>query len=114
MKEKTTVLVKMYHLIEVEEEELCKENGLLDELVKEVSNDKELNIIGENVFMQWQGTSVIPLLSELTNCGTCSSCGAWATDREKDEPIEGLANGATIDGKLLCDECLPADHKWAF
>jgi hypothetical protein len=57
---------------------------------------------------------MISLAPEIMNCVKCSSCGAWTTDREKDEPIEGLTNGATVDGKLLCDECLPEDHKWAF
>lgn len=114
MKEKRTVLVRAYHLIEVEEEELLKEDGLLDGLVNEISNDKELSVMGETVSMKWQGTAVIPLLPELYNCGQCAYCGAWVTDREKEDPIEGLTNGAVVDGKLLCDECLPEDHRWAF
>jgi hypothetical protein len=112
MKEKRTVLVRRYHLVEVVEEELIKEDGLLDELVREVSNDVELHVIGEAVLMKWQGTDVIPLLPELSNCGTCQSCGAWVTDRENENPIEGLTNGAVVDGKLLCEECLPEDHTW--
>jgi hypothetical protein len=111
---KRTVLVKSYHLVEVEEEELCKEDGILDELIREISNDKEEDILGEKVLMHWQGTAVTPLLPELNNCGKCSCCGAWTTDREKEEPIEGLANGAVHEGRLLCEGCLPEDHKWAF
>lgn len=43
-----------------------------------------------------------------------SKCGQWTTDREKPDSIVGLSNGATINGRLLCDECLPPKHKWAF
>jgi hypothetical protein len=110
---KGTVLIRTYHLIEVDEEELCKEDGLLDKIEKEISNDICLSFEKE-AHMKWQGTSMISLAPEIMNCGKCSSCGVWTTDREKDEPIEGLTNGATVDGKLLCDECLPEDHKWAF
>ena len=113
MKEKETVLIRAYHLVEVDKDELYKEDGLLDKIEKEISNDLCLSL-GEEVHLKWQGTSMVSLAPEIMNCGKCSSCGAWTTDREKDEQIEGLTNGATLDGKLLCDECLPEDHKWAF
>lgn len=113
MKEKRAVLVKTYHIIEVNEEELVKEDGLLDNVMKEVSQDWNISM-EENVFMKWEGTSMVPLLPELSNCGKCFSCGTWTTDREKEEPIEGLANGAVVNGNLLCDQCLPQDHTWAF
>jgi hypothetical protein len=113
MKEKKTVLIRTYHLIEVDEEELYKEDGLLDKIEKEISKDIELSI-GESVHMKWEGTSMTSLTPEIMNCGKCSCCGAWVTDREKADHIEGLCNGATVDGELLCDECLPEDHKWSF
>jgi hypothetical protein len=31
-------------------------------------------------------------------------------DVEKEDRIEGLSYGAKVDGKLLCDDCLPKDH----
>lgn len=113
MKEKKIVLIRTYHLIEIEEEELYKQDGLLDEIEKEISNDIDLSI-GEGIHMKWEGTSMVSLAPEIMNCGICSNCGIWTTDRERDEHIEGLCNGATVDGELLCDECLPEDHKWAF
>lgn len=106
MKEKKTVLVATYHLVEVEEDELVKEEGLLDNVMREISNDMELNV-GEKVFLKWEGTSMVPLLPELNNCGRCSSCGAWTTDRDKEDPIVGLSNGAMVAERLLCEECFP-------
>lgn len=105
MNDKKTVLVRTYHLVEVEEEELCKEEGILDELVYELSADKELQL-EERLLMKWNGTEVIPLLPEINNCGICAGCGAWTTDIEKEEPMEGLTKGQLTGGGLLCEECL--------
>jgi len=55
-----------------------------------------------------------PLDHPSINAGQCSRCGQWTTDREASSPLRELCNGARIDGQLLCDDCLPADHRWAF
>jgi hypothetical protein len=55
------------------------------------------------------------MLNEATlNCGHCHNCNCWCTDKEKPNSISQLCNGAVYDGKLLCDECLPKNHRWAF
>jgi hypothetical protein len=51
---------------------------------------------------------------EKMNCGNCEKCGCWVTDLDKEGAISELNRGAVYDGKLLCDECLPPDHKYAF
>lgn len=105
MSEKKTVLIRTYHLVEVEEEELCKEEGILDQLIYELSSDKEVQL-EEPLLMKWNGTEVIPLLPEINNCGLCAGCGAWTTDEAKEAPMEGLTKGQLVEGQLLCEECL--------
>lgn len=62
----------------------------------------------------WISSSFMEIGTPGMNSGRCVICGAWVTDREKPKPISGLCNGATVDGNLLCDEHLPAEHRWAF
>lgn len=111
-----TVLFNVSYLIEVEDDLL---NG---------SNDAE--VFNENVFKKlapnswkkidakhiakWNSSTFLVLDPTKMNCGKCCRCGNWATDREKMDHIMGLTNGAAINGELLCDECLPEDHRWAF
>ena len=44
------------------------------------------------------------------NCGMCAECGNWTSDYGKENCIQELSNGAIVDGKWLCDLCLPKDH----
>lgn len=70
--------------------------------------------IDENHKAVWQSTSELYLDPKTMNCGKCAKCHGWTTDMEKPNYINGLCNGATVDGELLCDECLPEGHRWAF
>ncbi len=47
-------------------------------------------------------------------CGKCSSCGAWTSDRNSNEYIDEFSDGCLIDGKWLCDLCLPSYHPKSF
>ncbi len=82
--------------------------------------EKITNKISENVTinsefnLEWESTSPIELDEKDINCGRCHNCNGWVTDREMPNSIKGLCNGATYEGVLLCDECLPSDHRWAF
>lgn len=47
-------------------------------------------------------------------CGKCYKCGAWTSDQDAPEHIEGFSDGILEDGKWLCDLCLPPEHPKAF
>ncbi len=64
--------------------------------------------------VSWTSTQRLVLNPETMNCGKCDSCGCWVSDREKDVVIRQLDVAARVDGKLLCDECLPKSHHLAF
>lgn len=114
MESKKTVLINVAYLLELPEEELKDENGLLDKLTNQICSDKKLEVEQGEYELSWNTTTSLTLDSESLNCGKCSKCGQWTTDRDKKEAIKGLTNGASVDGKLLCDECLPSSHRWAF
>lgn len=114
MQEKKTVLIRVAYMVELPEKEINSDNGILDKITREISESKNLIIDEKGIELHWNSTSSLMLDSENFNSGKCSKCGQWVTDREKPDAVEGLCNGATVDGKLLCDECLPSDHRWAF
>ena len=49
-----------------------------------------------------------------SNSGRCAVCGAWTTDLEQPDPVNGIQYGARVVGELLCDEHLPAGHPLHF
>lgn len=105
------ILVRTSYLIE----------GKCDEIDKETVQNGIWNLIpeediwiDENHKAVWQSTSELYLDPKTMNCGKCAKCHGWTTDMEKLNYINGLCNGATVDGELLCDECLPEGHRWAF
>ncbi len=101
---KKTFLINVSYLAKLDEKQLDQVTKLLSENI--LSNEKDK--------LCWEETSVIELEREHINSGQCHNCGRWVTDREKANPLNGLCNGATVNGKLLCDECLPTDHEFAF
>ncbi|WP_308722223.1 hypothetical protein [Paenibacillus polysaccharolyticus] len=105
---KKTYLVKVAYLIDLSDEEY-KEIG--DNLIPELENEITVR---QNLKLKWESSSTILLDSEGMNCGRCSKCNSWVTDREKPDHIDELNNGAVVDDRLLCDECLPEEHRWAF
>ena len=125
-----TLLVKVAYLIEVEDdlyqetitqlEDGSQANSYqlsekLEQFKCNVSNaiPDQLKIEPAHTAL-WQSTQMETLEPQYTNCGQCAHCNTWTTDCEKAHPIEELANGATINEQLYCDNCLPKDHPVAF
>ena len=40
------------------------------------------------------------------NAGRCARCGRWTSDFNKPDFLSLLMNGETIEGELICSECL--------
>jgi hypothetical protein len=107
---KKTLLVNISYYVEINE----SENGLPKEIQSKLCEHRTLEIDDEKVYLKWNESSFRVLDPEIMNCGRCANCGCWVTDRDKDAAIFGVDDGAVHENKLLCDECLPSDHKWAF
>ena len=111
MENKKTVLLRVAYLVELKEEDINDDNGILDKVENKISQDMVISIDNRDIELEWNSTSYFRLDSEVFNCGKCANCGQWTTDREKPDSIDGLCNGATVENKLLCDECLPHNHR---
>ncbi len=48
------------------------------------------------------------------NFGKCARCEAWVSDFRRKDAVREFSPGAKMDGKWLCDLCLPKDHPSAF
>jgi hypothetical protein len=105
---KKTMLISVSYFVEIDNEEQE------EKITNNLSNNQYIEIDNKQINLKWNQTSSRLLNPDYMNCGKCENCGCWTTDREKDDPIFGLDDGATHNGKLLCDECLPPDHRWAF
>jgi len=114
MSKKETVLIKVSYLVELTEEEMISEDSVLDKITSKIGEDEKLSVNEKSIELKWNSTSSFVLDESNSNCGRCVNCGGWVTDREKDNAILELCNGARVDGRLLCDECLPSEHRWAF
>ena len=112
MENKKTVLIKVTYLVELPVAKTNSDNGLHDKIANKLCESRNLQIEDREALLHWNSTSYLVLEPENLNCGKCSKCGQWTTDREKSDTVADICNGATVDGKLLCDECLPSDHKW--
>ena len=109
-----TLLIRTYHLIELADD-LTDGNTVSEQLDLLISNKLAIDVkIDNNYTAVWNGQSQMLLDSNEMNCGHCANCGRWTTDMERDSPLSELCPGATVSGELLCDECLPRNHKWAF
>ena len=66
---------------------------------------------GEPWFEEYQGVTFHYLSAEghhaEKNAGRCASCGRWMSDYDAPDFLDLLRIGKTIEGKLLCDECIP-------
>ena len=109
-----TLLVRTAYLIDVE-----------DDLIEGYGVDERFDLLMSNALAKdvaidatrtaiWNSYTYMILYPEEDNCGKCVNCGGWTTDREKPGYINELGKGATVDGKLLCDECLPRGHEFSF
>lgn len=113
---KTTILLRIAVLIEVDEAEAKKEHGEVDHM--EVSIEDAINAaVGVDYGtpnLGWTSSQRIDLDEESMNCGHCAKCGLWVTDVERENPIHGLPIAATVNGELFCDDHLPKGHRHAF
>ncbi len=48
------------------------------------------------------------------NFGKCFECGSWCSNPEEPDYIHGLSIGKIIDGRWLCDICMPEDDPLHF
>jgi len=102
---KKNILVITAFISEIEENDEEKQILEIDDLI-----DK----FGKKDRLTWIQTRKIFLNKKSLNCGQCDICKNWVTNIEKNDPIPYLPNGVIYKGKLLCDEHLPKNHKWAF
>lgn len=108
---KRPVLLRLGVIVEVDTDRDLRELMEITNRVEEAIN-RELGC-QETDHLGWQSTCPIDL-DEQINCGHCANCGGWTTDCERTDRVPELSNGAVVNGQLLCDECLPSDHRWAF
>lgn len=113
MKKYKTVLVNLSIHVEVPENNLeAEEFNEFDKFENSLSDSIES--IDSPYKISWESSRSLVLEPEFMNCGKCEECGCWVSDVESPKSISGLNIGAIHNGKLLCDECLPKDHKLAF
>jgi hypothetical protein len=112
---KKTLLYKVAYLVEAEDGEISTNHGKeeLRKMIWKALPDQDIAIDRVHT-AQWCSTQELLLDPGTMNCGQCCKCSTWTTDREKPDPIRKLTNGAVVDGELLCDDCLPEGHPWAF
>ena len=76
-------------------------NGFIDQIMDLDLSDNDLStcIVGANI-------------CELnkTICGKCCKCGAWVSDQQNVDSIDGFSDGCCIDGKWWCYLCLQENH----
>jgi len=113
---KKLVLLKIGVLVEVDEKELEKEYSYVDEVSWEIEEgiNKILKINEEESDFGWRSTCIVVLDETESNYGKCANCGTLISDKEKENYIAELGPGATVNDKLLCDDCLPHGHPLAF
>ena len=66
---------------------------------------------GEPWFEEDQGVTFHYLSAEghhaEENAGHCAKCGGWTSDYDAPGFLDLLMIGKTIEGKLICDQCIP-------
>ena len=88
------------------------EPNKLDEFVAKLVNLAEG--IESDIKLDWESTQVIDLDPNTMNCGKCENCGCWVSNREFNDFMPQLNVAAMDKGRLLCDECLPNEHRLSF
>lgn len=108
-----TVLLDLSVLVDIDEAELARETGESFGEITRIS-DRLIAAVNNLIPGGWQSLRQHVLDPGRVNCGRCVECDRWVTDRDKPDHLPGLCNGATHEGRLLCDDHLPPDHRWAF
>lgn len=111
---KKQTLVRVSYLLEIDEDLLKddeKSRNFQLLLSQKLSKDVDID---DSHTAEWNMETLLVLDPLKMNCGKCVKCGIWTTDKECVNYIDGLANGAVVNNELLCDDCLPKGHRWAF
>jgi hypothetical protein len=111
---KKTFLVTLTVAVEASDQESSSGLSELEELEQRLIQSVDTALDTPSRPLGWQVTWSTELDPAAINCGQCTVCGGWVTDRERPDPVKGLCNGARVEGQLLCDEHLPAGHRLAF
>ena len=82
-----------------------------EEVEREIANLLE-NAIKDNDYVEIVGSQIVELDNEI--CGKCTCCGAWTSNQDNEECVSSFSDGCCIDGKWLCDICLPSEHPKSF
>ena len=114
MESKRQILLTFNVIISINEEELDKDLGEHDRIAYNIEEAIKQSFGKNSDDSDVVSTKLTTLDLDQMNCGKCAKCGAWSTDMEQPEPMFEFSNGATVNEMLLCDLCLPKDHKWAF
>lgn len=110
----STFLIALNVLVEVAPPAGGEPDKAAGELARRLE-EALIGVLGDQApHLGWQSTRVLRVDVPRLNSGQCAVCGTWVTDREAPEPVVGLVNGAHVADRLLCDEHLPAGHRWAF
>ncbi|MCA9976384.1 MAG: hypothetical protein KC413_11560 [Anaerolineales bacterium] len=108
-----TVLISVNFLAEIPDDVVDDpEFNELNKLENELADLAEK--INSEIKLEWESIQTIVLNPNTMNCGKCESCGRWVSNREANDSIPQLNIAGMHEGKLLCDECLPKNHKLAF
>ncbi len=108
------VLLKLSFVAHVPRLDVAPDERQVNQLLHSMQNACEEVFRAGGCSGGWQSSTLAYLDVEGVNAGRCAVCGDWVTDVEKPSPLEGLSRGASVKGRLLCDEHLPPDHPWAF
>lgn len=110
---RATRLLTLSVVVEVDDHYDAEGDSELDDALNRLIDAAQAAIPAEHplgVSMAWSTT----LDPKALNCGQCAECGVWTTDLDAPEIVPGLSHGARVDGRLLCDDHLPAGHPHAF
>lgn len=122
---KNYAIRRLYSCFEVESADI--ENGSFDQKLEAL--DKELKILLEKYGLKYieQDTRFIPQ-QKLSAC-KCDNCANLMINRDKNPTrFDGadlwadletghnviVCDGGTYEGKSLCMECLPVEHRWGY
>lgn len=110
---KLTYIYESAYLIEWEHGIFSQEDraDLDKETLEAISSDITLK---NGQKLNWISTHIRLLDPDRMNCGRCKICGRWTTDKNMEDPIPSLRDGARVNNRLLCYECLPRAHRWIF